>query len=226
MTAPAAIDAYLREVAAGLPGRPRERGDVVAELGSGLLDALDAHRRAGLKDDDAAAAATAEFGDPRLVAATFRSELTARLARRFALTLAVTGPGVGLLWAAAASASHIGVRHLVPWGWAGTPADRAAAASLVLAGLLVTISAAVLTLAASGPLTGRPRVAAASAAVSGYGTVTVDLALFALLAIDLVGGPGAVAPVPVAVAAAASLTRLLLARRAARRCLAARAALA
>ena len=226
MTAVRDIDAYVEQVAAGLPGPARDRKDMMAELRSGLLDALDAHRRDGLSDDAAAAAATAEFGEPRVIAATFRSELAVRLARGCALTLARTGPVVGLLWTAAAMASHIGIRHALPWETAA-PAGSAAVVRLLLVALLMTVGSAVVTVAVTGRLaarrTYRSRIAPATAAVSGYGAVTVDVALFTLLATQLASAPGGLAPLPVACAAAASLARLLLAWRAAERC---RAALA
>ncbi len=155
MTASPVIDAYLREITAGLPGPARARGDIVAELRSGLLDAADAHRRAGLPDAAAAAAATAEFGDPHQVAKAFRPELAARLARRVALTLVATGPLIGLLWASAAAASHIAIRHAPPWDWAGTPPGSPAALPLALAAIVITAWAALLTVAATGPLTRR-----------------------------------------------------------------------
>jgi HAAS len=223
MTAGRVIDAYVEQIAAGLPGPARERGDMMAELRSGLLDAFDAHRQDGLADDAAAAAATAEFGEPRVIAATFRSELAVLLARRCALTLAVTGPVVGLLWTAAAVASHIGIRHALPWE-AAAPSGSAAVVRLVLAALLVTAVGALVTIAVTGRLAARragTRVAPAAAALSGYAAVTVDAAVVTLLATQLAAAPGGLAPVPVAGAAAASLARLLLAWRAARRCRAA-----
>ena len=55
--------------------------------------------------------------------------------------------------------------------------------------------------------------------------MAVDVIIFILLASKLVAAPGTLAPVPVALAATASLIRLILARRAGRRCLAVRAAL-
>ena len=61
---------------------------------------------------------------------------------------------------------------------------------------------------------------------SGFGAMAAGLAVFALLASKLASTPGTLAPVPVTAAAIASLTRLTLARRAAGRCLAARASLA
>jgi hypothetical protein len=44
MTVGPAVDAYLRAVAASMPGPRRARSDILAELRSGLLDAIDAHR--------------------------------------------------------------------------------------------------------------------------------------------------------------------------------------
>jgi hypothetical protein len=226
MTVGGAIDAYVEQVAAGLPGPARERRDMMAELRSGLIDALDARRQDGLPDDAAVAAATAEFGEPRVIAATFRSELAIRLARRCALTLAGTGPVVGLLWTAAAMASHVGIRHALPWE-AGAPGDSAAVVRVVLLALLLTIGGVLVTFVATGRLAarrpGRGRVAPATAAMSGYGAVIVDAAVFTLVAGQLASAPGGLAPVPVAGAAAASLARLMLAWHAARRC---RAALA
>ena len=149
MTAGPAIDAYLREVAAALPGPARARRDILAELHSGLLDAADAHRHAGLADGAAAAAATAEFGDPRVVAAAFRPELTIRHARRVALTLVTTGPLIGLLWVGAAAASHMAIRHAPPWQWAGAPPGSAAALPLALAAVLVAVWAGLFTVVAA-----------------------------------------------------------------------------
>ncbi len=230
MTPGQVIDAYLRDVATALPGQARARDDIVAELRSGLLDALDGHRRAGLPPESAAQAATAEFGDPRQVADAFRPELTVRHARHVAVTLMATGPLIGLLWASAALASHVAIRHAPPWEWTGAPPGSPAAFPLALAAFCVAVGAALFTLAATGPLArwlpDRPRLAATTAAISGFSASAADVAIFALLVSKLASAPGAIAPVPVTVAAVASLTRLTLARRAARRCLAARASLA
>ncbi|MGH3291465.1 MAG: hypothetical protein ACRDP7_06640, partial [Trebonia sp.] len=70
-----------------------------------------------------------------------------------------------------------------------------------------------------------PRLAPAAAAAAGFGAATADVIILLLLASQLVHAPGTLSPVPVAAAATASLTRLALARHAARRCLTVRAAL-
>jgi len=85
------IKSYLAEIAAALPGPGRARAGVVAELRSGLLDAADAHRRAGLDPPAAARAAVAEFGHPAQVVAAFRPRISATQARHVAITLLATG---------------------------------------------------------------------------------------------------------------------------------------
>lgn len=229
MTGDPAAEAYLREVAATMPGPRRARSDIVAELRSGLLDAIDARRSAGLTAQAATEAAITEFGSPRQVARAFRPHLAMIQARRTALALAATGPLVGLLWAAAALASHITLRHAPPWQWPGTPPLAPAAFPAIGAALLIVITTALVTVAATGKLTrwlpASPRIAAATAATAGFAAVAADLAVLALLASQLTSAPGTLAPLPVAAATATSLTRLTLARHAARRCLATRTAL-
>lgn len=230
MKASPAIDAYLRNVAGSMPGPARARRDIMAELRSGLLDATDAHRSAGLSADAATEAAITEFGDPRQVADAFRPHLATKQARRVALTLIPTGPLIGLLWALAAAASHIAIRQAPPWQWAGAPPGSPEAFPLALAAVMIAIWAGLISIAAAGPLTrwlpGRPRLAPTTAAICGLGAMAADVALLAVLASKLISEPGALAPVPVTAAALASLTRLTLARHAASRCLAARASLA
>jgi HAAS len=230
MTGSPLIDAYLGEVAAALPGPARLRNDIVAELRSGLLDAADAHGSAGLPPAPAAEAAIREFGSPGQIAAGFRPELAARQARLLAFTLIATGPLIGLLWAAAARASHIGIRPAPPWHWAGVPPASPAVFPAVGAAFVITVWTALFTVAATGRLTRwlpiQPRIASTTAAVAGFGAVTADTAIFVLLASQLISAPARLAPAPVAAAALASLIRFTLARRAARRCLSARAELA
>ena len=72
-----AVEGYLAEVKARLPGPGRTHVGIVAELRSGLLDAADAHRSAGLPPAQAALAAIREFGDPAQVAAGFSAEIAA-----------------------------------------------------------------------------------------------------------------------------------------------------
>lgn len=224
MTGDQVIEAYLARVAAALPGPARARRDVVAELHSGLLDAADAYRRAGLPEVTAAEAAVGEFGDPRQVAGAFTPELTARHVRQLTIQLAAVSVLVGLLWAHAVQASHPAISRAPLWRWLGEPPVPLAAAAFLIAGLV-----ALGTIASTGRLTrwlpAGPRTAAVPAAIGGYGAAAADTAIFILLVHQLATAPATLAPLPVAAAASASLARLVFSRRAARRCLTARAAL-
>ena len=160
------VEGYLCEVATRLPGPVRARTGIVAELRSGLLDATDAHRSAGLPPAEAALAAIREFGDPVQVAAGFRAEIAASQARRIAVTLLVTGPLVGLLWIATAAASHLGVHLAPPWPWKGQSPGLSVSIYLVAAAAGVTAWAALLGIA----ITGRAHPLAARQATPGsYG---------------------------------------------------------
>lgn len=224
------IEAYLTTLSAELPGSAREREDILAELRGGLLDAAASYRRSGLGAVAAARAAVAEFGEPGVVSAAFRPGLAATQARRVAATLMVTGPLIGLLWSGAAIASHIGVRMALPWHWAGAPSALAVVFPVAVVAVLAAIWAAGFTVAATGRasrwLPVRPALPPAGAALAGLCAVVADVLMMILLCSALASDPGALAPVPVGVAAAASLSRLILARRASLRCLAARKALA
>jgi hypothetical protein len=219
------IEGYLAEVTARLPGPPRAHAGIVAELRSGLLDATDAHRAAGLPPPAAARAAVREFGDPAQVAAAFRGELAASQARRVAVALLVTGPLVGLLWIATALASRLAL----PWQWTGLSPGLRVGMPLVAIAVGVTAWAALLGIAGTGRLTrwlpARPRRAPTAVAVAGFGAVGADGLGLVLLAAQLATAPGKLSPVLAAVAAAASLARIMLAGRGARRCLSIRASL-
>lgn len=225
-----AVEVYLADVAARLPGPPRAHAGIVAELRSGLLDAVDAYQAAGLPPARATGEAIGEFGDPALVAVGFRAEIAARQARRVVITLLVTGPLVGLLWIATARASHIGIRLVLPWQQVGGSPGLGAGLVLVAAAAGITAWAAIAGIATTGRFTrwlpDRPRRAPTAAAVAGYGAVSADGLGLVLLAAELAAAPGHLSPVLAAAAAAASAARLLLASRAARRCLAIRATLA
>jgi len=223
MSASRTVPSYLAEIAARLPGSGRVRAGIVAELRAGLLDATDAYQAAGLTADQAATAAMREFGDPAQIAAAFGPELGARHARSTALALVSTGPVIGLLWTVAGLASHIGIRATAPWHWTGAPPGAPVLFPAAFVILAVTVWAALLAVAATGRLTRwlprRSQFGPVTAALAGFGIAAVDTIMLTLLGAALLTAPGRLAPVPVAAAAAASLARLTLARRAARRCL-------
>jgi uncharacterized membrane protein HdeD (DUF308 family) len=210
-----AIGSYLAQIAARLDGPASARRDIMTELGAGVADAADTHRRAGLNPAAAARAAIAEFGSPPLIAAGFRAELAAATARRATLTLMTAGPLTGALWCLAGLASHL---HPFP-----APARLAT----LIAAIAVTaaIASHLVTLAATGRLTRRlPTRPAASAVLAAISAAAADLAMLTALAILAAAAPGRLPALPFAAAAAASLAGLGLATRAARTCLATRAA--
>ncbi len=224
-----AVEGYLAEVTAWLPGSARTRTGIVAELRSGLLDAVDAHRSSGQPPAQAVLAAIREFGDPVQVAGGFRAEVAASLARRVAVTLLATGPLVGLLWIATAAASHLDIPHASLWRWVALAPGLAVSIGLVAVAAGITAWAAIIGIAATGRLTrwlpARPRWAPTAAAVAGFGAVSADGLGLALLAVQLAVAPGRLSPVLAAVAATASLIRMTLASRGTRQCLAIRASL-
>lgn len=206
------LDGWLDRLGGALPARSRLRARIVDELRDGLLSAAERRVDGGLDPVRAARAAVAEFGDPDTVAASFRGELTARAARRTGLALLVSGPLVGLAWLGA----------IVPPLWPPRPVDLLGAHPLFVVALAVAVPAALLAVAATGPLGRRlpghrpPAVLAAAAAIAcavGDGLLLVGLLGAALAAPVVPGWPVG------ALATALSLARLGLAAVAAHRCL-------
>jgi hypothetical protein len=225
-----AIESYLAEVSDRLPGPARARAGIVAELRSGLLDAADAYRAAGLPPAQAALAAISEFGAAGSVADGFGAEIAARQARRVSVRLLAAGPLVGLLWIIAAAASHLGINLAAAWHWPDLSPVLGVGIRLVVVVIAAAAWATLLTIAATGRLTrwlpARPRRAPTAAMLAGFGAAGTDIVMLSLLAGQLAIAPWRLSPLPIALAAAASLARLTLATRAAHRCLAIRAALA
>jgi HAAS domain-containing protein len=221
-----AVADYLSTVGAQLPGPPATRTRIIDELRDGLVEALEVHVAQGSSPQEATAAAIAEFGDPRMVAKAFAPELAAVQARRVAIGLLITGPLVGSAWIAA-----VAFNALPPWRYELTGPWLA----LPLAGLALTVAcpALGLTVVATGRLgrrldggfARRPALPPTAAAVAGLAAVLADLTLLAIAGGQALAAPRLQIWAPVIVAASASLIRITLAGRAARRCLATRAAL-
>jgi hypothetical protein len=220
-----AVTDYLAAVTAQLPGPPAARVAVTDELRDGLLEALETHQARGCSRAEATAAAITEFGDPDTVAAAVAPELAAVQARRVAVGLLVTGPLVGLAWITA-----VAVNALPPWHhqligpWLVLP--------LVGLALVVAGPALGLTVATTGRLgrrlgrvVDRATLPPTAAAVAALAAVVADLTLVGIITGHALTSPGLPVWAPVVLAASASLTRVTVAGRAARRCLATRAAL-
>ena len=221
-----AVADYLSAVAAQLPGPPSARVAVTDELRDGLIEALDTHQGHGCSQAEATAAAIAEFGDPDTVAAAFGPELGAVQARRVALGLLVTGPLVGLAWIAAVAVNALPPwRHQLTGPWLALPlAGLALAVACPALGLTVAVTGR-LGRRLGGGFARRAALPLAAAAVAGLAAVLADLTLLAILGDQALATPGPLVWAPVIVAVGASLTRITLAGRAARRCLVTRATL-
>jgi hypothetical protein len=220
-----AVTDYLAAVTAQLPGPPSARVAVTDELRDGLMEALQTHQGHGCSQAEATAAAIGEFGDPSTVAAAFGPELGAVQARRVALGLLGTGPLVGLAWIAAVATNGLPPwRHQLIGPWLALP--------LVGLALAVAGPALGLTVAATGRLgrrlgrvVDRATFPPTAAAVAALAAVVADLTLLGISTGHALTSPRSYVWAPVVLAASASLTRVALAGRAARRCLATRAAL-
>ena len=225
-----AVEGYLADVTARLPGFRKANSGILAELRSGLLDATDSHQSAGLPPAQAVQVAIREFGDPGLVADGLLPEIAASHARRVATVLLVTGPLVGLLWFATAAASHLAIHAATSWQWTALPAALGASTWLLAIMVAVTASAGLAGIAVTGRLSRwlpiRPHRAPLAAAIAGLGAMGADGLGLVLLAAELAAAPGRLSPLLATAAAVASVARLLMAARAASRCLAMRASLA
>jgi hypothetical protein len=92
------VDAHLAALARTLRGPHGLRRCLLAEARDGLHDAAAAYGAAGLDPARAAARAVRDFGPVREVARAYQAELAAAQARRTALLLGLSFPGLLLLW--------------------------------------------------------------------------------------------------------------------------------
>lgn len=168
-------------------------------------------------------------GDTGQIADGFLPEIAASQARRVAAVLLVTGPLTGLLWLATAAASHPAIRVAPPWHWTTPPAGMGAGICLVAAAVAVTAGAGAVSIAVMGRLSrwppAVPRHAPLTATITGFAAIGADGLGLILLAAELAAVPGTPFLIPATAAAVTSLARLIVAGRAAQRCLALRSSL-
>jgi hypothetical protein len=210
------VDAFLQALAARLPGPAKLRAEILAELQDGLLQAVDDNQAAGAETDKAVQLALAQFGDGATLARSFWPELAAARARRIVLALFATAPIVAALWLAAARSRGI--------ARTGGLFDSTSAHALAAVLIAAAVCAGIGTIAATGlatrwihPRPGAPLLGAAT--VAGV-TIVADLGLLSMLSWRLASFPGTVHRMALGAAILASGTRLVLASRAGRSCLA------
>jgi hypothetical protein len=192
------VDGYLEELAARVPVGRRQRARIVAEVADGLACAVDARLESGAPPADAARAATAEFGDPHILATQFARGLGPGLAHRTGAALVLTGPAIGLMWAAVYGAGAT--------QWTGKVAAVLSRVPVFPLFLFVTIPAAIVALTGAGKLARRvptpPRVATASALTATCAVMFGDITLIST-ALFTVAAFGGAQPVSVALVVAA-----------------------
>lgn len=205
---PPAVAAYLDDIAARIPRWRHARRALLAELADGLDDAVAHYQARGLALDAAADQAVNDCGPAAEVAAAFSETLAGHQARHTALTLLATGPLLGALWLAAATPDFSPTTLLL-----GHP----------LIGVLVTLAALAAGLTIG--LTGRaapwlaviPASPAKAAALACLAAAVCDVALLAGLLEPLTRTGAHVWAAAMPAAAAASMVRLTLTQRVARR---------
>ena len=105
------IEAYIRRVAAALPGSAAERVEVLAELRDHLHEARAAGRAAGLSEQAAAGDAIARLGSPSEVAAAFagRPRALVLLAAGYAHVVILLGAGLSTIGVSGLVAGPLGL---------------------------------------------------------------------------------------------------------------------
>jgi hypothetical protein len=205
------VAAWLAELDMQLPAGRRARKEILLEIADGLSCAIEEHTEQGQSAEAAARAAVAEFGDPCTVAAAFARQLGATAAHRLGAGLILTGPLVGLTWAAAYATAGL--------DWPSRIVNVLSAMPQYPLILAVTIPAAMMAITGAGwaarHMTIPARVATSAALVAAIGCMAGDLSLLsaAVIGHDRIAGPGSLA----AVAIAASVVRLSAAAWAGRR---------
>ncbi len=210
-----AVDAFLQAVGARLPGPMRVRGDILAELRDGLIEAADVNQRSGLPREQAVQLALQEFGDPRSLAKSLSPELVSAQGRRIAQALLGAAPIVASLWIVAARSRGTGdVRRLFD-----SPADHIAAA-IIIAALIACGTWTFLT--TGGPtrwLVAPARVTLLGASATAAITIVADVAAVTVLGTRLADFPGRIHELALLAAISASGVTALIAGGAIRSCI-------
>jgi hypothetical protein len=204
--------AYLRELAAALPGSRHTREAILTEIADGLIEQIT--NTTGPDPATAVETALHTFGNPRNLASQFAHELTGKIAHRTGFALVGSGPLIGALWLLALTP---GGPRAITWTLPERIARMFTALPLIPVLLLIIIPAALIAIAGAGrasrilPVT--TRTAGVAALVASRGCVIADVVLIA----HAMTAAGAWSALLIA-AVTISTARLSLAAAAARRC--------
>jgi hypothetical protein len=202
---PAPMETYLRDVEGRIPRWRRARRAVLAELADGLCDAAEHYVARGVSPDQAAARAVRDSGPAPVVAQAISEVLSAAQARTTAAALVLTGPVVGMLWLSALVPGRPPSALLVQRPGIGL----SVAAAALFAGLTV-----LATRFAHLP---NPHLTPArTAAIACAAAALCDVSLIAV-AVSALTSHSSQLMSPLTVAGAASMVRLALTQRVARR---------
>jgi hypothetical protein len=216
-----AVDSWLQDMDERLAIWGARREPVLAELEDGLRCAAEAYRQQGLAPGEAEAAAAAEFGEPAQIAQRLARELAAVLSRVIALRLLGSGPVLGAMWLLALVVSTPVLDDPAP-----LPARLAtvvlAAVPLLPAAIIGTSAATGLAVLATGHGERVPLWLAPTATAAACGAVVLGDLMLLLALVARVARVPLPALLLLTLAGVASLTRIAIAMRCARRCLSAR----
>lgn len=137
-----AVDVYLADLRAAIPGPSWTRRDLLREAGDHLEDATDAYTRAGYTAAEAEALALRDFGAVDDIAPGFRDTVAIGAARRTAILLIAVMVPQAFLWdggidlgaAAHSAAPDSGLFHALDLviGYVGTAGALGAVAALLV----------------------------------------------------------------------------------------------
>jgi HAAS len=210
------VESFLSALAAQLPGPSKDRAAILAELNDGLLEATKSYQRAGLDRAQAIELALREFGDPQILAGSFRPELLVTRGRRSALTLLTAAPIVLALWIAAArTRAATQASRLFD-----SPTDHITAALLLLAFTATGMGALLMSGRLTRWLALPARASAMSAAAMGVITVISDLTAVGVLGVRLATYAGTIHMLLLAAAMTSSCAGAYLGARVSRSCFA------
>jgi hypothetical protein len=202
---------YVAQVEAGIPSCFRTRDSLLAELVDGLTDATEHYVALGLTRAEAERRAIGDSGPAPVVAHAITEHLGTRYAGRAAAALLLTGPMVGMLWLATLTPGQ-------------TPDHLMAKYPLLIPVLICAVASAALTLVVIRAPIPRPWIDPRDLLVIAcIAAAASDAVILTSAGVQITHEPGGTPWFIAILAATASVTRLTLTPRAARRALQTRA---
>lgn len=205
------VTEYLQDLASALPASHSTVAAILTEMADGLIQQIT--DTPGVDPAMAARTAIHTFGSPQYLATQFARELTGKAAHHTGLGLVVSGPVVGTAWLLALTNRPSNATHTLP----ERITELFTAVPVLPLLLLIAIPAALVAITGAGRFARHLPVTTGTAGLAGFvaGIVCViaDLTLIGHVLVS--GGEWSLLLIAVV---AISMTRLVLAAAAARRC--------